>query len=97
RVRQEARWYEDAFNLPLREDSQISVLAFGRVFRVAEHEVVSARVCGVLDAFDDRREERVVDVWDEHPEREGPLQPEASRQCRRPVPQAPRGGDHALP
>ena len=73
RVRHEARGDDDAVDLSLAEHSQVLVLALRRVLGVAEHEVVAARARRLLDPFDDRREERVVDVRHEHPESERPL------------------------
>ena len=85
RVGHEARRDEETVDLPFAEHAQVGRLALRGILGVTEDQVVAAGMRGVLDAFDDRREERVVDVRHEHAERE-----------RAPKAQAPRERGRAI-
>ena len=87
---------EQAVDLALAEHAQVGRLALRVVLRVAQDEVVAPLAGRVLGPLDDRREERVRDVRDEHPERQRPLQAEAAGEGRGPVAEAVGGREDAL-
>ena len=69
-----ARRDEQTVRLPLAQDAERRLLTLGLVVRVAEHELVAAVARRLLRPTDDRREERVGDVRDEHSEGPRPAQ-----------------------
>jgi len=86
---------EETVDLALPKHAQVGRLTFRLVLRVAQDEVVAPQASRVLGALDDRREERVGDVRDKHPERQRPLQAKAAGEGRGPVAEAVGGRQDA--
>ena len=85
---------DEAVDLPRPHGAHVHALALGVVVRVRDQRGVARFLQTVLDAAHDRREQRIGDVRDQHPDRVGAIGLQSTGDRIRPVPELFGDGKH---